>query len=503
LFFHLLAITGGATGGDEAIAGLLALHVLHGHFSTFYWGQAYGGTLEAIALAPFVALAPGSLLALRSTALIEGLLISFVLWRILVRSVPPRQALFAASASYCFPAFAVVFSTRAMLFYNPIVLLGVLLLLLSQRFVESPSRLTAVLWGLCAGVGWWLGPVIVGFAAASVVWTVLRLPWARVLRGGAYALAGAVCGSLPWLRDNVGRGFPSLHAVVWGSYADHTRVMFVRGFPALVNLRLIEHGSWIVPVFVGVAASVVLGLALLSNSARLVRVKSPLPLAVVFGTIVVILIPYANGIYDGKYIYYLAAITSALLFSTVRRVTLQWVAVGLVITTNLVWLNRSGYFQGGVASTLSSLGSTSVGQARADYDIVRRLEALRITRLYADYSLAYTYDYLSNERIVATPLDLDRYPPYLQQVEASATPSYLFPARSLRVPWLEARLRITHLDYVEHFFDGVVVITPARHLLPTELVPNPWALADSAPATWLPRIGNESPASRSRSEAPI
>ena len=29
--------------GDEAIAGLLANQIAHGHFSAFYWGQSYGG----------------------------------------------------------------------------------------------------------------------------------------------------------------------------------------------------------------------------------------------------------------------------------------------------------------------------------------------------------------------------------------------------------------------------------------------------------------------------
>ena len=36
---------------DEAVAGLMAAQMLHGHFVAFYWGQSYGGSLEPVMIA--------------------------------------------------------------------------------------------------------------------------------------------------------------------------------------------------------------------------------------------------------------------------------------------------------------------------------------------------------------------------------------------------------------------------------------------------------------------
>ena len=41
----------GPFDSDEAVAGLMGRHMLHGEFFTFYWGQPYGGTQEAALLA--------------------------------------------------------------------------------------------------------------------------------------------------------------------------------------------------------------------------------------------------------------------------------------------------------------------------------------------------------------------------------------------------------------------------------------------------------------------
>ena len=42
----------GVPDSDEAIGGLMAKDALGGHFTTFFWGQAYGGPLETWLAAP-------------------------------------------------------------------------------------------------------------------------------------------------------------------------------------------------------------------------------------------------------------------------------------------------------------------------------------------------------------------------------------------------------------------------------------------------------------------
>ncbi len=49
------------TTSDEAVAGLMAQQILHGHFSAFYWGQPYGG-VEPYVTAPVFAIFGSSIL---------------------------------------------------------------------------------------------------------------------------------------------------------------------------------------------------------------------------------------------------------------------------------------------------------------------------------------------------------------------------------------------------------------------------------------------------------
>src|SRR5262249_28651984 len=51
-----VAVAGsGKSFADNAVVALMALHALRGKFYTFYWGQAYMGSLESIVVAPFFA----------------------------------------------------------------------------------------------------------------------------------------------------------------------------------------------------------------------------------------------------------------------------------------------------------------------------------------------------------------------------------------------------------------------------------------------------------------
>src|SRR4051794_31922682 len=49
----LLILPTGASDSDEAVVGLIARHALFNHeFHAFFWGQAYGGTVEALLATP-------------------------------------------------------------------------------------------------------------------------------------------------------------------------------------------------------------------------------------------------------------------------------------------------------------------------------------------------------------------------------------------------------------------------------------------------------------------
>ncbi len=55
----------GIPNSDEAVVGLMSRHALHGDFTTFFWGQYYGGTQEPLLTAPVFYVFGSSWLALR------------------------------------------------------------------------------------------------------------------------------------------------------------------------------------------------------------------------------------------------------------------------------------------------------------------------------------------------------------------------------------------------------------------------------------------------------
>src|SRR6478609_1267870 len=63
----LLRLPTGVLDGDEAIVGLMARHMVHQHeFTTFYWGQNYGGSLGAMVTAGVFAVFGSSVTTLKA-----------------------------------------------------------------------------------------------------------------------------------------------------------------------------------------------------------------------------------------------------------------------------------------------------------------------------------------------------------------------------------------------------------------------------------------------------
>src|SRR5260370_23779066 len=87
----LVAHTHAMLDGDEAMIGLQAERILHGQFPTYFYGQAYMGTLEAYLAAPFVALLGPTGWALRLVPIVLSPLLVYLTWR-LARAVLPRDA---------------------------------------------------------------------------------------------------------------------------------------------------------------------------------------------------------------------------------------------------------------------------------------------------------------------------------------------------------------------------------------------------------------------------
>ena len=130
----------GVPDSDEAVVGLMALHVLDGELPVFFWGQGFGGSQEAILTAPlFWAFGP-SWLALRIVPTALTAVAAVVVWRVGRRTIGEPAATVAGCLAWIWPPFLIQRLTHQFGFYAGGLLYSALLLLVGLRLVERPSR---------------------------------------------------------------------------------------------------------------------------------------------------------------------------------------------------------------------------------------------------------------------------------------------------------------------------------------------------------------------------
>ncbi|MFC1600979.1 hypothetical protein ACFL34_01350 [Candidatus Sumerlaeota bacterium] len=185
----------GALDGDEAIVGLMAGDVLHGHPPLFYTAQHYMGALQAYLIAAMglvtFQLTP---LTLKLTGLVISLAYAGSLYLLLVDLLKLRRlAWIAALLALASPAFLTLWGLKTRGGMLLVCAMGNLLLLLANRVAESteadrlPRRLNAL--AALVGFAWYSFPMVVPYffslAAVLLLW---RRPGRQLLiehlRGG-------------------------------------------------------------------------------------------------------------------------------------------------------------------------------------------------------------------------------------------------------------------------------------------------------------------------------
>ncbi len=158
---------------DEAVFGLMSMDVLRGHFSAFYCGQDYMGSFQSLAAAPFMLILGASPLALRVTAIVEGLVV-ILCWKWLLRRWGIPKAWFFFAFLFAFPPeFFATWSIRSRGGIE-ILLFGSLWLMVLTSITTSPKpfeRETAwwLLLGILTGLSWWTNQLIVFFFIPAVL----------------------------------------------------------------------------------------------------------------------------------------------------------------------------------------------------------------------------------------------------------------------------------------------------------------------------------------------
>jgi len=281
----------GALDADEAVVGLLTHGILHGTLPVFFPGQGYGGTQEPFLAAPLVAVFGLGAGAIRAVVVGLWAASAVLVWRIGLRVLDERRAVFAAVLFWIWPTYFDWKSTRAHGFYGSELFFGLAILLLVLRLAERVRRSDLVLLGLALGGGLWSSPQVAIVALPALAWLVWR--HREVVRGAWIVLGAAVVGALPWLLGNLRHDWYSLHpGRNEGAWSAHLHNLVVSTLPEALGLRLAWSYEWLGSAALGYAVYLALLVGFVWLLVRWPRRLEPLLLVAVCFPVFYFVSPY-------------------------------------------------------------------------------------------------------------------------------------------------------------------------------------------------------------------
>lgn len=207
---------------DEAVVGLMARHTLQGEWPTFFYGQAYMGSLDATLIALGFALFGSKVVVIRAVqiALYCGTIISAAyLAKLIFRS--ERVGILTAVIMAIPNVNTTLYTTVSLGGYGEALLIGNLLMISTIKIRRGASIIWRMLWGLLAGLGIWafgltliyILPCLIGVADALV-----RKRRLKILATSATIIAmSALIGASPWVIWALRHGFSPLLEELLGS----------------------------------------------------------------------------------------------------------------------------------------------------------------------------------------------------------------------------------------------------------------------------------------------
>lgn len=456
----LLALDLFPFNADEAIVGLMAKHILEGKVPTFFYGQAYMGSLDAILVAPFMALFGEQVWVIRMVQILLFAALLYLVFRLAHDLFHSTEAALAATVLLAVPSVNVtLYTTVSLGGYNEALLIGALFLLQLRRAKErglSPARVFFL--ALMAGFGLWVFGLSLVFTLPGMV---VLIRWITKERESqtqlvAITLAGLLIGASPWIVGAVQLGPQALLAELFGSAIAGT------GGGGLA-------ASWLSHVrnFLLFGPTVILGLRPPWSAQALLPVLAPIPL--VFW-ICVVIITYQRIIQQNLTDIEEILLGAAGLLGFAFIITpfggdpsgRYFLPLSLVLSLlaggALVWLRTRGKAAWGrilvaglllfhIGSTLQAAYRDSEGLttqfdpvARLDFAnlpaLVNLLEAREIHYGYTNYWVAYPLAFKTDEEFIFVPSlpyhqDFrfsqrdNRYPPYSDKVEAAERIAYI------------------------------------------------------------------------------
>lgn len=230
---------------DEAIVGLMARHTLGGNWPTFFYGQAYMGSLDATIVAAGFFLFGKKVIVIRA---IQIVLYSFtvisaaMLGKMIFKS--ERVALIGAVILAIPTVNTTLYTTISLGGYGEALLIGNLILIVALCATSNHSVRMYALWGLLSGLGFWAFGITIVYILPSALLLIFDLGRERSKNFSAVAISSALfsgtLGAAPIIVWGINNGFGALSRELFGSAISGASAsnIFLSVYDHLINLFL-------------------------------------------------------------------------------------------------------------------------------------------------------------------------------------------------------------------------------------------------------------------------
>ncbi len=501
LLSRLIVLASGTVSfhSDEAVVGLMARHINQGlPIPTFFYGQFYMGSLDALLVSVAFRLFGESVLSIRLTqsALYLLIIISGVL---LARRLSGRRWIAVATGLLLAipPVLLTLYTTMTLGGYSETLLFGNLILLSGHALTHehADSRWRWALLGLITGLGWWTNALIAVYALPVVLYGLTQF---SIRRWPGYALAGLMflIGGAPWWFYNLTHNWEALRWLLSGSQNNNGLTfslgeralgfVFI-GLPAAMGIRY----PWAQPLWAGKVSIVIVFLYVfalayaLSAAIRQATGERYLMIMVFCFTLVFVGSAFGADA-TGRYLLPLIVPLSILLAMWLYNAWTQRHLLGIGLLSGLLIFEGLGNIVAmrtvppGLTSQFDPVNDFPNDDDQAVIDFLLRHDG---TLGYGTYWITFRLAFLSQERVILdawlpnklsliyTPVDR-RYPDYTRRVEAAEHPVYV----TANLPTLDT-LIAQRLDQLAVRFQRqaigpyTVFYDLSRRVTPEELMP--------------------------------
>jgi 4-amino-4-deoxy-L-arabinose transferase-like glycosyltransferase len=452
---------------DEGIISLMARHITQGKWPVFYYGEAYVGSLGATVTAGAFLLLGESVTTVRvvQTAFYIG---SLLFTYLLAQRIFGRGAALVAALLMALPPVVVVlYSTVAVGAYGETLFFGSLLLWLGHRLAGewADKGVWWLVWGAVAGLGFWsFGLIVVYLVPVVLLWLprLERRHWRLYL----LAVTGFLLCSSPWWIYDFSHNHAAFRVLYDPSNAVRNEATFslpqrlvgflLLGLPVLIGLRFPWQADYILVYLAPLVLTFYL--VVLLEAGRRRRSLAPvnrrgLGLVLLFMAIFVLFFVGTRFGTDatGRYMLPLYPPLCILVggwWAGLRPSAQRWgsVALALLVAFHLAGVALAASRPEGLTTQYNP--DLQMGNAY-DQALIDFLLENDMPYGYSHHWVSFKIAFLSQERVVLSPLlpsrinpyddpaRADRYPPYTALVESAANPVYVTSDQ----PWLDDMLR--------------------------------------------------------------